>query len=674
MTQKPATPELARACLSCIPANLDRDTWAKILGAIKSEFPDETGLTLAKDWSSTAENFNEKSFYSAWKSVKAIGPVKFGTLIYEAQSRGFDLAAWHREHDEKEPKQTPEQKRESDERRTREQAEARQREQARTEAAHARAAAEAAALWAQASDQGESDYLSRKGVQAHGLRFSADGRVLVPLCDERGELRNVQTIDASGDKRFLPGGRKSGLWYWVGKPKGAPILMVAEGYATAASVFEATGRPVAVAFDAGNVSHVARALRKKYPDVLIAMAGDDDQATEARTGSNPGRLKAEAAARSVRGLAVFPQGLPAGASDFNDMHAAAGLDAVRGCIEAAIEAHQASASAAQAAQGDRQSNPSRATRHASHDGGDDAHGAGRAFDRFHVDDEGVWFTPPGDDGGMPRKVCGPLRVTGLARDGSDNQAALLLEFDTPYRAGRRWLMPLSMLAGDGAAFRSALLSQGFMTPTDAKRRGWLTEYLQSRAPAELVRHVPRVGWHGRCYVLPEETLGTNPSGDRVIFHSEAGIEARFSQRGTLEKWIQDQARLCIGNTRFAFAVSTAFAGPLLAWASGTTGGGFQLTGPTSIGKTTAFLIAASVWGKGTENDPESYIQKWRGTSNGFEYLGEQHNDATLILDEMGAIDAAEAGLVAYMLADGAGKNRAGAAGGLRRKPTWRTLF
>jgi putative DNA primase/helicase len=159
--------------------------------------------------------------------------------------------------------------------------------------------------------------------------------------------------------------------------------------------------------------------------------------------------------------------------------------------------------------------------------------------------------------------AGPLRVTGLARDGNDNQAALLLEFDAPFRAGRRWLMPLSMLAGDGAAFRAALLSQGFMTPTDAKRRGWLTEYLQSRAPAELVRHVPRVGWHGRCYVLPEETLGTNPTGDRVIFHSEAGIEARFSQRGTLENWRQDLARMCIGNTRFAFSVATAFAGPLL---------------------------------------------------------------------------------------------------------------
>jgi putative DNA primase/helicase len=162
----------------------------------------------------------------------------------------------------------PRAKREADERRTREQAAARQREQARTEAAHARAAAEAAALWAQASDQGESAYLTRKGVQAYALRFTPDGRVLVPLRDEGGELRNVQTINASGEKRFLPGGPKSGLWHWCGTPTGAAVLMVAEGYATAASVHEATGRPVAVAFDAGNLARVVRALCKKYPAYL----------------------------------------------------------------------------------------------------------------------------------------------------------------------------------------------------------------------------------------------------------------------------------------------------------------------------------------------------------------------------------------------------------------------
>jgi putative DNA primase/helicase len=665
------TPELIRAALAHIPATCDRETWARVAMAIKSEYPDSTGRDLFTDWSATADTFDPKATAATWRSVKAGGGVGVGTLLRLAKEGGFTLP----KPDQAPAAPSPE----ALAQRERERAESQRREQARTDAAHDQAAGEAAAMFGDASDTGQSAYLERKGVQAHGVRFTPDGWALVPMRDAAGKLWNLQRIapvkpsDGGTDKLFLKGGRKSGLWHWCGTPEGAPVLIVCEGYATAASVHQATGRPTACAFDAGNLQPVARTLRKLHPAALILIAGDDDKATEARTGTNPGRLKSEAAARAVRGLAVFPDPLPEGGSDFNDLHQASGLDAVRAVIEAAIQAHQAAQSAPHAAPADRQGNPAHGTRHAPQ-GGEDAHDTGRAFDRYHTDSEGVWFTPPGDDGAMPRKVCGPLRVTGLARDGSDNQAALLLEFDTAYRAGRRWLMPLSMLAGDGAAFRSALLSQGFMTPTDAKRRGWLTEYLQSRAPAELVRHVPRVGWHGRCYVLPEETLGTNPSGDRVIFHSEAGIEARFSQRGTLERWRQDLARLCIGNSRFCFATATAFAGPLLAWAAGTTGGGFQLTGPTSIGKTTAFLIAASVWGKGTENDPESYIQKWRGTANGFEYLGEQHNDATLILDEMGQIDAVEAGQVAYMLADGAGKSRAKAGGGLRQKPTWRTLF
>ena len=673
------TPELIRAALAHIPATLARDEWARVAMAIKSEFPDGTGRDLFTDWSATADAFDNKATAATWRSVKAGGGVKIGSLLHLAQQNGFTLP----KADQAPAAPSPE----ALAQRERERAASQQREQARTEAAHERAAGEAAALWNEASDTGQSPYLARKAVQPHGVRFTADGWLLVPLRDAAGKLWNLQRIapvkptDGGTDKLFLKGGRKSGLWHMVGElgtdPAGPAVLLIAEGLATCGSLFKATGYPTACAFDCGNVGPVARTLRKLYPAALIVVCGDDDVQTHARTGNNPGRDKATAAARSVRGLAVFPAGLPENGSDFNDLHQASGLDAVRACIEPAIEAHQAQQSAAQATQADKAGKGRQSARNAAHGANDEAHDAhdtGRAFDRFHVDDEGVWFTPPGDDGGMPRKVCGPLRVTGLARDGNDNQAALLLEFDTPYRAGRRWLMPLAMLAGDGAAFRSALLSQGFMTPTDAKRRGWLTEYLQSRAPAELVRHVPRVGWHGRCYVLPEETLGTNPTGDRVIFHSEAGIEARFSQRGTLDKWRQDLSRLCVGNTRFAFAVSTAFAGPLLAWASGTTGGGFQFTGPTSIGKTTAFLIAASVWGKGTENDPESYIQKWRGTANGFEYLGEQHNDATLILDEMGQIDAVEAGQVAYMLADGAGKSRAKAGGGLRQKPTWRTLF
>ncbi|OGB27096.1 MAG: hypothetical protein A3I66_19070 [Burkholderiales bacterium RIFCSPLOWO2_02_FULL_57_36] len=664
------TPELIRAALQHIPANLPRDEWARIGMAIKSEFPDDTGRDLFTDWSASADGFDTKAVKSTWQSIKAGGGVGIGTLLHLAKENGFTLPKADQAPSKPDPAIAA--------RLARDRAASQQAEQARQQAAYAHAATDAATRWAQASDTGNSPYLTRKGVQPFGVRFAADGWLLVPVRDASGALLNLQRIapdkptGGGPDKLFLKGGPKRGLWHWCGDPAGIAVLLVAEGYATAASVHQATGRPVAVAFDAGNLGHVAKALHSQYPAALLVLCGDDDVQTFATQGHNPGRDKATAAARAVGGLAVFPEGLPEGGSDFNDLHQAQGLEAVRLIVDTAIDSHEPRQNAAQAAQSSKASkggtSPARERTEPQNAGG---------FDRFHVvDGDGLYYSPPGDDGGAPRKVCGVLRVVGLARDAHDNQAALLLEFVTQFGKVRGWLMPLSMLAGDGNAYRTALLSQGFMTPTDSRRRGWLTEYLQSRNPdaLELVRHVPRVGWAGRCYVLPNETLGTSASGEKVIFHSEAGIEANFSQRGTAGQWRNDLARLCVGNSRAAFAVATAFAGPLLVWAQGVTGGGIHYTGQTSIGKTTCFLLAASVWGKGTEKDPDSYMQKWRATSNGLEYQGEQHNDCTLILDELGQMDAGDAGNAAYMLADGMGKTRGKGAGGLRPKPTWRLLF
>jgi len=672
MTNHTITPELIRAALQHIPANLPRDEWARVGMAIKSEFPDDTGRDLFTTWSASADGFNVKAASDTWRSIRAGGGVGIGTLLHLAKENGFVMPQANQAPSKPDPATAA--------RLARERAASQQAEQARQQAAQADAALEAARLWGSASETGESAYLTRKGVQPYGVRFGADGWLLVPVRDASGTLWNVQRIaptkPASGpDKLFLKGARKSGLWHMCGDPAGAAVLLIAEGYATAASLHQATGRTVAVAFDAGNLAHVARALHKSYPAALLVLCGDDDAQTFARAGHNPGRDKATAAALAVHGLAVFPEGLPEGGSDFNDLHQAAGVEAVRLIVDSAIDSHEPHQDKPQATKASTAGKRSQSGVR-ERTGPQNAADSGNVFDRFFVvDGDGVYFNPPGDDGGNARKVCGVLRVVGLARDAHDNQAALLLEFVTQFAKVRRWLMPLSMLAGDGNAYRTALLSQGFMTPTKSAQRQWLTEYLQSRAPEslQLVRHVPRVGWAGRCYVLPNETLGTNASGETVIFHSEAGIEANFNQRGTADQWRDDLSRLCVGNSRAAFAVATAFAGPLLAWAQGVTGGFFHYVGQTSIGKTTCFLLAASVWGKGTEKDPDSYMQKWRATSNGLEYQGEQHNDNTLILDEIGQMDAGDAGNAAYMLADGMGKTRGKGAGGLRPKPTWRII-
>ena len=666
-TQKPVTPELARDALAFIPANLPRDDWARIGAAIKSEFPDSAGLDLFDTWSQSSDGYDPKATRDTWKSLKASGKTTIGTLFFEAKARGFDLAAWHKEHDEKKPKQTPEQQREADERRTREQAEARQREQARTEAAHARAAAEAAALWAQASDQGESAYLTRKGVQAYGLRFTTDGRVLVPLRDERGELRNVQTINASGEKRFLPGGPKSGLWHWCGSPEGVPVLILAEGYATAASIHQATGRPAAVAFDAGNLANVAKALRKLHPAALLVLAGDDDQATGARTGTNPGRVKAEAAARAVRGLAVFPAPLPENGSDFNDLATASGLDAVRDCIEAAIQAHQASASAAHATQAERQGNPTHGPRHAPHGAASDGGDPARAFDPFTTDDAGVWHRGVDQDGKAkaPEWVCSRLDIAALTRDQDGGGWGYLLTFGDPLGKVKTWAMPARMLSGDGGEYRAALLGMGLRIAPSPRARNLLTQFIQTRQPDAFASCTDRIGWHGRAFVLPRETIGDG--AERIVFQSESQIENTFTLKGTPDAWRERVAALCVGNSRLAFAVSCAFAGPLLRPA-GVESGGFHYRGDSSSGKTTALKVAASVYGGA------GYLQRWRTTDNALEAIAAQHSDCLLILDELSQVDPKTAGECAYMLANEQGKARATRTGTPRARQTWRLLF
>ena len=108
--------------------------------------------------------------------------------------------------------------------------------------------------------------------------------------------------------------------------KTAPILVIAEGYATAASLFEVLGQATVAAFDAGKLLHVAQALHEKFPDKPILIAGDDDRHLEATQGINPGRLKAEAAAKAVGGTAIFPifapgesTSNPKSFTDFNDL-------------------------------------------------------------------------------------------------------------------------------------------------------------------------------------------------------------------------------------------------------------------------------------------------------------------------------------------------------------------
>lgn len=136
----------------------------------------------------------------------------------------------------------------------------------------AEAEAKAAGLW-KAGSPGTHPYLDRKGVGAYGVRVW-NRLLLIPMRDVGGKLRSLQFITSEGGKRYLTGGKVKACYHAIGKPDG--LLYIAEGYATAASVHEATSCAVAVAFSAGNLSPVAEVLSEKL-GVRIIVAADNDE-------------------------------------------------------------------------------------------------------------------------------------------------------------------------------------------------------------------------------------------------------------------------------------------------------------------------------------------------------------------------------------------------------------
>lgn len=204
-----------------------------------------------------------------------------------------------------------------------------------------RAARDAARVWAAYVPGGVCDYLVRKGVGAHGVRFDPNGHgtMVVPMCDPRGSVHGLQIIRGKNrgnklEKQYWPKGLdKQGHYHLLG---GLPtwICLVAEGYATAATLHEATGLPVAVAFDAGNLVHVAAVLHKHFKRARILMCADDDYLTA----GNPGVTAAQNAALAVSGAYLAPVFSDDRAgkkiTDFNDLHALEGLHAVRSQIDA----------------------------------------------------------------------------------------------------------------------------------------------------------------------------------------------------------------------------------------------------------------------------------------------------------------------------------------------------
>ena len=274
----------------------------------------------------------------------------------------------------------------------------------------------------------------------------------------------------------------------------------------------------------------------------------------------------------------------------------------------------------------------------------------------------------------PRWVCPPLTIPALLRDPTQRAWSLLVEFDDPDKTQHRVVIPDTALRGDGVEAIALFMDRGFVP--DRGCDGHLIEYLRQQnlvleaSPKKRARVTDRCGWHGEpaeaVFVLPNGAIGA--TAEEWIFQSDAPGAQSYRARGTLEGWREQVSGLCVGNSRLVFTVSSAFAAPLL-YLGGFESGGFHYVGESSLGKTTLLRVGASACGS-----PDSYLQRWRATDNGLEAVALQHCDAPLFLDELSQVDARVAGEVAYMLANGSGKQRAARTGLMRERASWRLLF
>ncbi|MDR3493358.1 MAG: DUF927 domain-containing protein [Ancalomicrobiaceae bacterium] len=296
-----------------------------------------------------------------------------------------------------------------------------------------------------------------------------------------------------------------------------------------------------------------------------------------------------------------------------------------------------------------------------------------SFDDFRMSADGLTVTAVKGRGDTAKEVeewvSAAFEIIGRVRDPESNGWAKLLRWQDEDGKTHSHSVADALVHGDAKVFVSELASRGL----NIRRGGGsqLADYLNRAKVDRRVTTVGRTGWHEvggkQVFVLPAETIGSSAAETVILAGANS---APFEAKGYLSGWQAGVGALVQNHHRHVFAVASAFAGPLLALVK-QDGGGFNFHGGSSTGKSTAIEAAASVWGRGSS---PGYVRSWRATANAIEAAAALHTDTALVLDELGVVDAREAGAAAYQLAAGSGKGRSARDGSLRTPLTWRTLI
>ena len=298
-----------------------------------------------------------------------------------------------------------------------------------------------------------------------------------------------------------------------------------------------------------------------------------------------------------------------------------------------------------------------------------------SFGTFTMDADGLHTEPKRgrDDNSKIEnvRVSAPFEIIGRGRDPDGHSWGRFLRWRDPDGRPHEKFVADETLHREASAVCAPLAAEGLQIVLSQQRQ--FANYLSSAQTTARVTTVQRTGWHEikgeSIFVLPGENIGRKGVG-RVLLDGAA--HGPYETKGTPAEWREGVAALAAGHAIPMLAISTAFAGPLLHLA-GIEGGGLNLFGQSSRGKTTCLQAAASVWGRG-EKESGGYVKTWRATANGLEGTAAQSTDTLMILDELGMADSRDVQQVVYGLANGQGKQRASRDGSAREPKSWRVLY
>lgn len=322
MNHNALTNEQIRLALSYCDVE-DQETWVMCGMAVKSELG-EAGREMWLEWSAQGSTFKLKEALARWKSFNMSGRIRIGSLIFEAQKYGFKL-----EKDAPKVSQHVQEQR----RLARLEAERLAKiEEQKTIELQAEKAKTASYIWRKAKPCESHPYLTKKDVLAHGLRVDDKGSLIVPMV-HRGRITSLQFINADGEKKMMYGAKKSGSYYRIGDE--TDCILICEGWATGATLHEATQLCVYVAFDSGNLLNVAKEVRKQFPLHKLIICADNDQYKKTNTGIK----SAEKTACAVDADIVYPifKDVSDRPTDFNDLYMLEGYSPIIDMIQPLCE-------------------------------------------------------------------------------------------------------------------------------------------------------------------------------------------------------------------------------------------------------------------------------------------------------------------------------------------------